>query len=73
MYASKGEQHEDLIFDDKEILQGALPAIETIAASDDETSEKPENDIDELLEDDSQIKKNNSTDNVELEQLNGGR
>jgi hypothetical protein len=73
MYASKGEQHEDLIFDDKEILQGTLPEIETIAASDDETSEKPENDIDELLEDDSQIKKDNSTDNVELEQLNGGR
>ena len=74
MYASKGEQHEDLIFDDKEILQGALPEIETIAAApDDETSEKPENNIDELLEDDSQIKKDKSTDDVELEQLNGGR
>jgi len=70
MYTSKGERREDLIFDDKEILMGALPKTETIAAINEETSEKPESDIDELLEDDSQIKKDNSSDNVKIEQLN---
>lgn len=70
MYTSKGERREDLIFDDKEILMGALPEAETIAAIDNKTSEKPESDIDEMLEDDSQIKKDNSSDNVKIEQLN---
>ena len=72
MYAAKGDQHEDLIFDDKEILLGAPPEaeIETITEieADEIGDDKPEN-IDDLLEDDTQIAKKDVTDKIKPDQL----
>lgn len=72
MYASKGEQHEDLIFDDKEILLGASPEgeIETITAIEEDVNENDQaENIDNLLEDDSRIAKNNATDKIKPDKL----
>ena len=60
MYASKGEQHEDLIFDDKEVLMGAPVESEkeAIPEIEEDTGKKQaSSDIDNLLEDDSQKSK----------------
>ena len=59
MYAAKGEQHEDLTFDDKEILLGNLPEVEIepiTEIEDDQNSEGSVDEIDDLLEDDSQAR-----------------
>jgi hypothetical protein len=72
MYSSKGEQHEDLIFDDKEVLLVASPEAEKKATKEIEAGANGENqaeNIDDLLEDDSQITKNNVTDKIKPEQL----
>jgi len=55
MYTTKGEQHEELIFDDKEILLGAPAEFvnEEITEIEDEDGDEPADDIDELLKDDS--------------------
>ena len=58
MYAAKGEQREDLIFDDKEVLKGNLPEseVEAITEIDDKLNEtESSDDIDNLLEDDTEI------------------
>jgi hypothetical protein len=72
MYAAKGDQHEDLIFDDKEILLGALPEAE-IEAITDIAEDVIENDqadgIDDLLEDDNQIAKKDVTGKIKPDQL----
>ena len=55
MYATKGDQHEDLIFDDKEILMGAQPEAEVEAITDieeDVIEDDQADGIDDLLEDD---------------------
>ena len=72
MYSSKGEQHEDLIFDDKEILQGAPPEVENkaiIEFEDGVNGDDQKENIDDLLEDDSQNTKNNAADKIKPEQL----
>jgi len=72
MYSSKGEQHEDLIFDDKEILLAAPPEAENKATTEIEEGVNGDNqaeNIDDLLEDDSQITKNNAADKIKPEQL----
>ena len=72
MYSSKGEQREDLLFDDKEVLLGALPEAEKKVATKIEAGANGDNqaeNIDDLLEDDSQITKNNVTDKIKPEQL----
>ena len=72
MYASKGEQHEDLIFDDKEILQGALAEAENkaiTAMEEDVNANGPVNDLDDLLKDDSKISKDQATRSIKPEQL----
>ena len=72
MYASKGEQHQDLIFDDKEILLGAFPEAEMEATPEIEKNingdGKAEN-FDDLLEDDTRNTKNNATAKIKPEQL----
>ena len=72
MYASKGEQHQDLIFDDKEILLGASPEAETEATPEIEKNingnGETEN-LDDLLEDDTRNTKNNATAKIKPEQL----
>jgi len=71
MYASKGEQHENLIIDDKEILLGALaqPENKAITAMEEDVNAKgPVNDLDELLKDDSKISKDQATRSIKHEQ-----
>ena len=49
MYSAKGDQHEDLIFDDKEILLGTAPEAEM---EEGEIEDDQEENIEDLLEDD---------------------
>ena len=61
MFASSGEHCEDLVFDDKEILLGASPEAETedISKIEEDVAEDDHSEnIDELLEDDTQIEQN---------------
>jgi len=51
MYASKGEQLEDLVFDDKAILAGNLAAQEELAEIEDEEEEAESETVDDLIED----------------------
>lgn len=53
MYASKGEQHEDLVFDDKVVLVTSLDEEETAADIIDDIKQKPGKNIDTLIEGDS--------------------
>ena len=72
MYAAKGEQQEDLIFDDKEVLLGGLPEVEDETISDIEEEEGGDDsadDIDDLLEDDSPISKDEDGDDIKQEQF----
>ena len=51
MYASKGEQHEDLIFDDKAVLVGSLDDQGTVAEFKDEKVKNQAETVDTLIED----------------------
>lgn len=51
MYASKGEQHEDLIFDDKAVLVGSLDEQGTVAEFKDEKVKNQAETVDTLIED----------------------
>ncbi len=53
MYASKGEKHEDLVFDDKVVLVTSLDEEETAADIIDDIKQKPGENIDTLIEGDS--------------------
>ena len=59
MYASKGEQHEELIFDDKAVLVEAMEAQAALAEIKDNSEKRPadDEDIDTLIADDSPKKK----------------
>ena len=64
MYASKDEQHQDLIFDDKRILQSELQEAETEAISEIKeasTGGEPAKGVDDLLEDDSETTEDDTT------------
>ena len=50
MYASKGEQHEDLVFDDKVVLVSSLDAEETVADIKHDIKQKPAENLDTLIE-----------------------
>ena len=52
MYASKGEQYEDLVFDDKAVLAGSLDGQETVTEVKDETGEEEDESIDTLIDED---------------------
>lgn len=72
MYTSKGDQHEDLIFDDKEILLGTLPEAEDETITDideDEIEDDQADDIDDLLEDDSPASKKGVAAKIKPDQL----
>ena len=72
MYAAKGDQHEDLIFDDKEILMGAQPEAEVEAITDieeDDIEDDQADGIDDLLKDDNQIAKKDVTDKIKPDHL----
>jgi hypothetical protein len=51
MYASKGEQHEDLIFDDKSVLAGNPDKQGTVAEIEDEKEKKSAETTDTPIED----------------------
>lgn len=53
MYASKGEKHEDLVFDDKVVLVTSLDEEETASDIIDDIKQKPGKNIDTLIEGDS--------------------
>jgi hypothetical protein len=72
MYAAKGEQHEDLVFDDKQILMGNRPELENAdmaGIEEDSNSDDSVNDIDDLLDDDSPVHKNDPAESIKQEQL----
>ena len=50
MYAAKGEQHEDLVFDDKAILAGSLDEQEAITEINDETDANEAKSVDTLID-----------------------
>jgi len=53
MYASKGEQHEDLVFDDKTVLMSNLDEQIALAEITYDTKQNPAKNVDTLIEDDS--------------------
>ena len=53
MYAAKGEQFEELVFDDKAVLVEAIEAQAAVAEIEDEAEEAPSENIDTLISDDS--------------------
>ncbi len=60
MYAAKGEQREDLVFDDKEVLRGNLPEAESevITEVEENLNENGSSDnIDDLIDSDTEIPK----------------
>jgi hypothetical protein len=56
MYTSKGEQREDIVFDDKVVLAGNLAAQAEVAEVEDDEKEASET-VDTLIEDDTKKKK----------------
>ena len=59
MYASKGERHQDLVFDDKTILMDNLDEQVTLAEITDGTKLNPAKNVDTLIKDDSDKKDSN--------------
>ena len=51
MYASKGEQHEDLIFDDKAVLVSNIDEQAAVAEIKEDEGKKPTETVDTLIED----------------------
>ena len=62
MYASKGERHEDLVFDDKTILMDNLDEQVTLAEITDDTKLNPAKNVDTLIKDDSDKKDSDKKD-----------
>jgi hypothetical protein len=54
MYTAKGEQYEDLVFDDKAVLAGSLNAQETVTKIKDEKGKNTAQSADTLIEEDTQ-------------------
>jgi len=69
MYTSKGEQNENLIFDDKVHLLGDSQELGSVMEIEDEKEGESEEDLDDLLEDDSEYDEDNSTDNIQHKQF----
>jgi hypothetical protein len=56
MYTAKGEQLEDLVFDDKAVLVGSIDEQVAVAEIKNEKGENPAENIDPLIEDDAKKK-----------------
>jgi hypothetical protein len=54
MYTAKGEQYEDLVFDDKAVLVGSLNEQETVTEIKDEKGKDTAQNADTLIEEDTQ-------------------
>ena len=61
MYATNGEQHEDLIFDDKKVLLAVLEEAEKESELEEVDEVDSDEDLDELLDDDSDYKGDTSS------------
>jgi hypothetical protein len=66
MYTSKGEQREDIVFDDKAVLAGSLAAQEDVAEVEDDKKGASET-VDTLIEDDTKKKKKDAGKNKKPE------
>jgi hypothetical protein len=67
MYATKGEQHEDLIFDDKKVLLGVLEEAEKVPELEEEDAVDSDEDLDELLEDDADYEEGKTSSDEDLD------
>jgi len=65
MYASKGEQNENLVFDDKKDLLGDSAGLGTVVEIEDEKDVESEENLDELLDDDSEYDESDSSGNID--------
>ncbi len=61
MYATNGEQHEDLIFDDKKVLLAVVEEAEKESELEEVDEVDSDDDLDELLDDDSDYKGDTSS------------
>jgi hypothetical protein len=52
MYASEGEQKENLVFDDKVDLLGEAAELDSVLEMDSDTDDESDDDTDDLLDDD---------------------
>ncbi|UCD80543.1 MAG: hypothetical protein JSW26_03680 [Desulfobacterales bacterium] len=69
MYASKGERNEYLIFDDKEDLLGDSEVLGSIMEIEEDKDVESEDDLDDLIEDDSGYDGGDSAQNVNHKQF----
>lgn len=69
MYASKGEQNENLIFDDKVHLLGESDELSSMMEIENDKDVESEDDIDDLLDDDSDYDEGNSSGNIQHKQF----
>jgi len=69
MYTSEGEQNENLIFDDKIHLLGEAEQVGAVMGIENDKDVGSEDDIDDLLEDDSEYDEGKSTDNINHKQF----
>lgn len=69
MYESKGEQNENLIFDDKTDLLGDSVDLGSVMEIENDKNVKSEEDIDELLEDDSEYDEGDSAGSIHNKQF----
>ena len=64
MYASRGEQNENLIFDDKVDLLGGTQDLASVQEIESEKDVESEEDMDDLLEDDSEYEEGDSDESI---------
>ena len=64
MYESKGEQNENLIFDDKVHMLGELEELGSVVEIENDKDAESEDDIDDLIDDDSDYDEGNSTGSI---------
>jgi hypothetical protein len=69
MYASKGEQNENLIFDDKIDLLGDSENLGSAVEIEDEKEVESEDDLDDLLEDDSEYDEGDNAGKIQNKQF----
>ena len=67
MYVIKGEQHQDLVFDDKKVLLGVLEESEKEPELEEEEDVDSEDDLDELLEDDADYEEGKTSSDDDLD------
>jgi hypothetical protein len=67
MFAAKGEQSENLIFDDKDYIYGDQEEEEIEEETEEESDDGPNSEIDDLLKEDIKVKNSVSPDSTDHE------